>query len=389
LAKIQNIQAVRINLPKRDYSVQPRRDPWSVTDEVANPMSRYPHVKRHRDLWNNAAWERVYCKVTLEDGTWGIGGTSHGRPVAAVIEDHLAPNLIGQDGLAIERLSDMMFRLTKPYGSTGLASYAISAIDLALWDAKGKFLNQPVYRLIGGLQKDKIFCYSTGNDVDWYQELGFKAFKLACPYGPADGIDGMHKNEAFVARIREQVGDECDLMLDCWMAFDVDYTVQLAETLRPYKLKWMEECLIPEDLSAHAEVRQRIPWQTLATGEHWYTHVPFQYALANQYVDILQPDIEWCGGLTTCIKIAHAADAAGKTVILHAGGRTPYGQHFSLAMNNVPWLEYFVGSPPGVPLSESTLLPNMPYAQGGWLEINDEAGFGLHIEEDWIEPFFN
>ena len=84
----------------------------------------------------------------------------------------------------------MMFRLTKPYGTEGLASYAISAVDLALWDLKGKLLGQPVYSLLGGPARDKIFCYATGNDVDWYQELGFRAFKLACPYGPADGLEG-------------------------------------------------------------------------------------------------------------------------------------------------------------------------------------------------------
>ena len=386
--KITSVEAVRVKLPPREWSVTPRRESWAIQDEVANPMSRFPHVKRHRSLWNSTGWDRVYCKVTLEDGTWGLGATSHGRPVAAVIEDHIAPLLTGQDGFAIERLADMMFRLTKPYGSTGLASYAISAVDLALWDAKGKALGQPVYSLIGGPHKDKLFCYATGNDVDWYQELGFQAFKLACPYGPADGYEGIQKNVELVAQVREQIGDDCELMLDCWMAFDVDYTVRLAEALRPYRLKWMEECLIPEDLDGYAELRQRLPWQTLSTGEHWYTHVPFQYALTHQLVDILQPDIEWCGGLSTCIKIAHAADAAGKQVMLHAGGLNAYGQHFSYAMSAVPWLEYFVASPPGVPMSESTPLPGLPYPVDGWLIPSDAPGFGLQIDEAWIEPYF-
>ena len=326
--KIKSIEAVQVNLPQRTPSVTPRRESWQRSAEVANPMSGYPHVKRHRSQWTNTGWDRVWAKVTLEDDSWGLGSTVHGKPVAAIIDDHLAPQLVGQDGFAIERLADMMFRLTKFYGSTGLASYAISAIDLALWDAKGKALDQPVYSLIGGKQKERIFCYSTGNDIDWYQEVGFTAHKLACPYGPADGLVGLSKNVDLIASVREQVGDYCDIMLDCWMAFDVDYTVQLAEALRPYKLKWIEECLIPEDFDAHAELRARLPWQTLTTGEHWYTHVPFQYAIKHNLVDVLQPDIEWVGGLTTCLKIAHAADAAGKKVILHAGARTPYGRHF-------------------------------------------------------------
>jgi L-rhamnonate dehydratase len=387
MPKITDIQAVRVNIPARSQVTTPRRDSWWVNDEVANPMSRYPKVKRHRDLWR-PKWEIVWCKVTLEDGTWGLGSTSHGRPVAAVIDDHLAPLLIGEDGFAIERISDMMYRLTKPYGTAGLASYAISAIDLALWDAKGKALGQPVYSLIGGPQKDKLFCYVTGNDVDWYQELGFKAFKLACPYGPADGLDGLRKNEELVARAREMIGDDGELMLDCWMAFDVEYTVRLAERLRPYKLKWIEECLLTEDLDAHVELRERLPWQGLSTGEHWFTPMPFQWALRHNVVDILQPDIEWVGGLTTCIKIAHAAEAAGKHVMLHAGGRTPFGQHFSIAMGAVPWLEYFCSSPPGVPLTESISGPGTPAAEDGWLVPSDAPGFGLEIDEAWIEPFF-
>ena len=384
--KIKSIETVNVNLPPRQYSVEPRRVSWNSAAEVANPMSRYPHVKRHRSMWTNTGWGKVWVKVTLEDGNWGLGSSTHGKPVAAIIDDHLAPQLVGQDGFAIERLSDMMFRLTKFYGSTGLASYAISAVDLALWDAKGKALGQPVYSLIGGKQKDRLYCYSTGNDIDWYQEVGFTAHKLACPYGPADGLAGLEKNVGLVAAVREQVGDSCEIMLDCWMAFDVDYTVRLAEALRPYRVKWIEECLIPEDFDAHAELRARLPWQTLTTGEHWYTHVPFQYAIKHNLVDILQPDIEWVGGLTTCIKIAHAADAAGKQVILHAGARTPYGQHFSFAMSAVPWIEYFIGADPGIPLSETTWLPGMAYAVDGWLEISDEPGFGLGIEEDWIEP---
>lgn len=386
--KITNIEAVRVAFPKKDFASNAWRESWWVNDEVANPMSHYPRFKRHRSMWR-PEWEMVWCKVTLEDGTWGLGATMYGRPVAAIIEDHLGPHLIGENGLDTGRIADMMFRLTKPYGTEGLASYAISAIDLALWDAKGKVLQQPVYRLIGGAQKERLYCYATGNDVDWSLELGFKGFKVACPYGPADGLEGLDKNEAFVAGIREQIGDECDLMLDCWMAFDVDYAVRLAERLRPYNLRWIEECLIPEDWDGYAELRRRLPWQTLTTGEHWYTHVPFQRAFRHDLVDIVQPDIMWCGGLTTCIKIAHAAEAAGKQVILHTGARYPFGQHFSYAMPAVPWLEYFFEAPPGVPLKDSSLVPGQAVAEQGYLVPSDAPGFGMEIAESWITPFFS
>lgn len=387
--KITDIQAMRMTVPRKgDAQQQPSRQSWHMTAEVANPMSRYPKVKAHRSQWL-PKWEQVWCKVTLEDGTIGLGQTSHGRPVAAIIDDHLGPQLIGENVMATEKLADMLFRLTKPYGSTGLASYAISAIDLALWDARGKVLERPVYELLGGPKQDRIFCYATGNDVDWYQELGFRAFKLACPYGPADGIDGIHRNVEFVGRVREQIGDDSELMLDCWMAFDVDYAVRLIDALRPFRLKWFEECLPPEDLDAHVELRERLPGQTLATGEHWYTHVPFGWAAAHRAVDIVQPDINWCGGVSTCMKIAASADAAGISVMLHGGGNTVFGQHFSHAIPSVPWLECFVGTPPGVPLSENWALPGQASPHNGWLTPSDAPGFGLEFPADWLSPFFS
>jgi len=216
--KIKEISVMRLNTPAQKPPTTPaRRKSWGETAEFANPMSRYPKVKRHRSMWL-PSWEGAWLKVTAEDGTWGVGTIWPAKPLIPVIE-HFASQMVGEDCLAIEMLSDMAFRMTKAYGTQGLASYAISALDLALWDLKGRLFKKPVYSLLGGLCKEKIFCYCTGNDVDWYKELGFKAFKLACPYGPADGIDGIHKNVEFVAQAREIIGDENDLMLDCWMAF--------------------------------------------------------------------------------------------------------------------------------------------------------------------------
>jgi L-rhamnonate dehydratase len=350
-------------------------------------MSRYPRFKAHRSLWL-PSMDEVWCRVTLEDGTWGLGQTLYGRMTASIIEDHLGPRLIGENALAGETLADMLVRLTRPYGATGLASFAVSAIDLALWDARGKLAGKPVYELMGGGAREPMFCYATGNDLDWYLELGFKAFKLACPYGPADGLTGLRKNEAFVARARERIGPDCDLMLDCWMAFDVDYSVRLAEALRPYRLTWIEECLIPEDFDGHIALRERLPWQTLATGEHWFTAVPFQWASSHRVVDILQPDINWCGGLSTCQNIAAAADAAGIKVILHGGGNLAHGQHFSYASRAVPWCEYFVATDPGVPLEQAGHWPGLALPRDGWLQPGDAPGFGLDIPSEWLTPYF-
>ncbi len=272
--KIKEIRAFKIKLPEDNLSnSNEKRPPWTETAEVANPLSRYPKYKR-RSLWTPKLGQ-IACIVTAEDGSWGIGLTTHSGPVMPVINDHFAPLLQGEDCMATEKLWDMMYRFSFPYGPSGIASYAISAVDLALWDLKGKLLDKPVYELLGGPAREDIFCYATGNDTDWYIELGFKATKLACPFGPADGLDGIDKNEELVANAREISGTKSELMLDCWMAFDLEYAVRLAERLRPYNIKWMEDSLIPDDFQGFLEMRRRLPWQTLATGYHWYTPVPF------------------------------------------------------------------------------------------------------------------
>ena len=387
--KIKEIQAVKVNIPFRDIKhTLPRRASWVESAEVANPMSKYPRYKRHRSSWL-PKWGEVFVKVTVEDGTWGLGQTSFGNPVATVIDDHFAPMLIGENCFAVEKIWDMMFRMSKPYGSFGLTSCAMSAIDLALWDVMGKIRNQPVYELLGGPVRDNLFAYATGNDTDWQIELGFKAVKLACPYGPADGLWGLNANEILVAETRELVGDSVEMMLDCYMAFDVDYTIRLARRLKPYQLKWMEEFLIPEDIAGHVEVRNAVNWMSLASGEHLHTRWPFKLLIEQGCLDILQPDIFWVGGITECVKICHMADAAGLTVIFHGGGLNQYGLHLSAAMPNTPWVEYFVGTAPGVPLEETKRFEGETVPKDSYITPNDGPGFGLDIKQEWILPFWD
>jgi len=163
--------------------------------------------------------------------------------------------------------------------------------------------------------------------------------------------------------------------------------VRLTEELRPYKLKWMEEMLRSEDVDAHAQLRQRVPWQTLATGEHWYGTTPFQHAASRHLVDIFQPDINWVGGLTAITKICSIAEAAGISVIPHGGGNTPYGQHACYALPAIPWTECFVATPPGVPPEEAVRLPGMAAPQNGRMVPSDRPGFGVQISEEHLAPF--
>ena len=384
--KIKSIKAFLIanDLTGGQIITAPRRPDWTDNPEVAGPMSRFPRFKKLRSSWLPNL-RSVGVIVTAADGSWGFGASRYGNPVASLINEHLGPLLVGENSMAIELLWDMMWRAASPYGAAGLASYAISAIDFALWDLKGKTLNRPVFELLGGPVRDKQVCYATGNDTDWHLELGFRATKLACPFGPTDGLAGIDGNEALVARTRELIGPNTELMLDCWMGLDVDFAVRLAERLRPYNLKWIEECLIADDMDGWDVLRQRIPWQTLATGEHWHTMLPFMQAAARRSVDVFQPDIAWVGGVTALVKICHLAEAAGIPVIPHAAMNSPFGQHVCIAMPNIPLGEFFLGSPPGVPLAEVTPFPGMAVPRDGVLVPNDGSGFGLALSLDDLE----
>jgi len=384
--KIKEVRAVEIDITPRPKT-PPRKPNRAGSIEMIAPMSRYPEFKGHRSSWApQQKWKTAACVVTADDGTWGLGITPFGSPVVSIINDHFAPKLVGQNCMATEKLWDWMRRMSSAYSSAGLASYAISAVDVALWDLKGKLLKRPVYELLGGPQKDKIFCYATGFDTEWYMELGFKATKIFLTHSPTDGLDGIKRNVELVAQTREMIGDDVELMVDCWMSLDVEYTVRLAELLRPYRIKWLEDYLLPEDLEGYTQIRQRLPWQTLATGEHWYTPLPFMTAANRGLVDIFQPDVLWVGGISASVRICHIAEAAGLSVITHGGMNYPYGQHLAYAMPAIPWGERSQGvSSPGVPLEEMTWLPGTAVIKDGYLVPSDAPGFGLEVTMEWLE----
>lgn len=365
-------------------NVGARRAPWLVGAEVANPMSRYPRYKALRSSWRGD-FDAIGVIVTADDGSWGFGTSVFGHATTSLVNDHLGPLLEGENPLATDKLWDMMMRIASPYSPSGLASYAISAIDLALWDLKGRILKMPVYELAGGPARDTQICYATGNDTDWHMELGFTATKLACPYGTTDGLGGVSKNEDLVAKTRELIGPDIELMLDCWMAFDVEFAVRLAERLRPYNIRWIEDCLIPEDMASHKALRERLPWMTLTGGEHWYTPYTFFNGAKDRLFDIFQPDIHWVGGFTACRRIADITEASGLETILHAGMNSPYGQHFTFSHPNVSWGEYFVGGAPGLPLEKSTGYPGMAVPQGGYCKPSDAPGFGHGFTRDALQ----
>jgi L-rhamnonate dehydratase len=376
--EISDIYTVSVEVPDPDVEAEPRREPWYEGTRVANPLSGYPRYADDRSEWR-PSFERFGCIVESGDGTRGFATGVHGAPVASLVDDHLGPRLVGENPMAIEKIYDMATRMCEPLGKSGITAFAVSAIDRALWDLKGKHLDVPVYELLGGPAREELTCYATGNDTDWYAELGFEATKLACPYGPADGEAGVRKNAELVAEARETMGPDAEVMLDCWMAFDEAYTVRLANELREHDVAWIEEALPPERIEAHAAVRERLPWATLATGEHWFTVERFQEAASRRLVDVFQPDVDWFG-LTPVVKVAAIAEAAGIDLVPHAAGNSVYGQHVCYALPAIDRTEFFVGTAPGVPLEAGRWLPGQAVPEEGTMTPPDDPGFGVDMD---------
>jgi len=277
----------------------------------------------------------------------------------------------------------MKFRATLNYGRKGLPIQAISAIDLALWDLLGKIRKEPVYALLGGKTKARLPVYCTTARPDLAMEMGFVGAKIPCPYGPADGEKGFRENVKFFREWRQAVGPDYPLMLDCYMALTVPYTVRLARELAPLGLKWIEEYLPPDEYDGYRSVRERMVGcdVLLTTGEHEYTRHGFLQLLDSRCVDIIQPDITWLGGITEARRVVAMASAYGVMVIPH--GSSVYAYHLQYAFMNCPVAEYINLSPKAdqiVPYF-GDLFTNEPLPKDGYIDLPSRPGFGVELNE--------
>ncbi len=346
--KITSVRLVNPR-PKRPVpAYTPAAGSWSTQNvEVANPMSIYPKYKATRSLFFPDAGRMpgFTVEIMTDKGVKGYG--SGGAGGGAVVEGHLTKLLLGEDPFDIEKLWDIQWRSTMHYGRMGVTMNAISGVDLALWDLIGNALGMPVFRLLGGQTKERIPAYCTGNDIEQHVEFGFRRVKLAMPHGPADGREGMRKNEEVVKRARAALGQDGDIMLDCWMAWTERYTIEMAGLLEPYRIYWMEEVLQPHDYAGFGRLRKAIQSTRIVTGEHEYGRYGFRNLLEHESAEIWQPDLHWCGGLTEVRKIAAMAAAYDIPVIPHGGGTGQDGLHFIMAAQNSPWAEMFLPAPGG------------------------------------------
>ncbi|MSP83214.1 MAG: L-rhamnonate dehydratase [Alphaproteobacteria bacterium] len=356
---------------------------WIVDARQANPMSIYPNRTDLRTGGGDAA-AGILVEIEGADGTVGIATGSGGIAACAIIEQGLAGLLVGADPRDTAKAWDQMYRTSLPYGRKGVALMAISAVDLALWDLLGRLRGEPVYRLAGGATRDRIAVYGTGPDPTVHQRLGFFGAKVPFPYGPSDGREGLAANVRAIAAHRQAVGSDYPLMVDCFMALDVPYALEFARKVEPYGLYWIEEALHPDDWEGYRHLKAAAPWVRWVTGEHEYTRWGFRNLVQHRAIDIIQPDLMWCGGFTEALRIAALASAFDVTVVPHAGG--VYSYHFAMTQPTVPFVEYCNTSPKGdaIPSVFGAMFEGEPLASDGTITLSDAPGWGLTLKRDAV-----
>lgn len=293
----------------------------------------------------------VFVEIETDEGLTGIGGPIT-EDIAFIIDRDFRWLLNGADALATERLWDKMYRHAI-HGRKGTMMLAISAIDCALWDLRGKAAGLPVHRLLGGPVRETFPAYASAlgyslqpervaERARMFTSQGYSAMKWFFRDGPTDGKPGMARNVALVQTLRDAVGPDVDLMMDAWSSWDVPYTVQMSERLEDLGLRWIEEPVFADKIAACAEIRRRsrVP---IASGEHEYTRWGIKQLLDAGAVDILQPDIYWAGGISEMVKIAALASAYDIPLIPH-GDSSMATAHFIAAQPPTlcPMLEYLV-----------------------------------------------
>src|SRR5262245_9312042 len=366
---------------------------FSPGDRQAQALDRYPEFNRPRASAPAADIPQpihaIYVEIQAGPQLSGLFGPIE-MTQAYVIGRTLRPYLLGRDPLATELLLDQMLRLDR-HGRSGLFVTAISAVDCALWDLKGKAWGQPVYRLLGGPTRPSVPAYASmlGFPIEpaaavevarAYQAQGFGAQKWFFRYGPGDGAEGMERNLALAQALRDALGPHYPLMFDAFMGWDLPYATAMVRALAPLRPTWMEEPVPPERVAALRQIRQAagVP---LATGEHIYTRWQAKELLAAGAVDVLQVDPDWTGGISELVKIGALASAFEVPLIAHGHSLLP-ALHVAAAQSpqTVPMVEYlvryqehkqFFHAPIYQPIHGTVSLPELP-------------GLGIELDETKI-----
>ncbi len=336
-------------------------------------------------------------EVETDTGLVGLGNVALAPRIAkAIVDQYLAPLVIGQDPFDNEYLWQRMYRSTLAWGRKGIGMAAISGVDIALWDLMGKATGKPVFKLLGGRTKEKIPCYASKlyrtdlgemqKEAASYLEQGFKAFKMRFGYGPRDGVAGVRENVKSVEAIREVVGYENDLMLECYMGWNLEYAKRILPKLERFEPRWLEEPVIADDIDGYAELNQltSIP---ISGGEHEYTLHGFKQLLDKKAVSVVQYDTNRVGGITAAHKINALCEAYSVPVIPHAGQMHNY--HLTMSTLASPMSEYFPVH--DVEVGNELfyyIFKGDPQPQNGFLDLDDNVpGLGLSIDDRYLDQF--
>jgi L-alanine-DL-glutamate epimerase-like enolase superfamily enzyme len=332
----------------------------------------------------------IYVQVETDAGLSGLFG-----PIMAdqayQIGTRLRPHLLGQDPLAVEHLWDVMARQDR-HARKGTMMMAISAVDIALWDVRGKAAGWPVYRLLGGPTRAAVPAYASmlGHSLQpdlvrqralAFRAEGYAAQKWFLRYGPGDGAAGMARNVELVRTVRETLGEDYDIMFDAWLGWDVPYTVEMGKRIAPFHPRWLEEPLQPDRIGGYAEVRRAVS-VPIASGEHEYTRWGFKVLLDAEGVDVIQADPDWAGGITEMTKIIALASAYDKPVIPHGHSVLP-ALHLIAAQSPAvcPLLEYLVlHNPHKQWFHKEKFVP-----EGGLVRLPQQPGLGIELDEALIQ----
>lgn len=380
---IKAVRALTVRGGGADYHDQG----WGhwIDDHIGTPMGKYPEYRQSRQSFGINVLGTLVVEIEADDGTVGFAVTTAGEIGAYIVEKHLSRFLIGRKVTEIEKIWDQMYFATQYYGRKGVVLNTISGVDLALWDLLAKVRKEPVHALLGGPVRDELQFYATGARPDLAKQMGFIGGKMPLHHVPAEGEEGLRKNIEELATMRERVGEDFWLMFDCWMSLDLNYAIKLAHKAHEYGLKWVEECLSPDDYWGYAELRKNVPKGMLVTtGEHEATRWGFRMLLEMGCCDLIQPDVGWCGGVTELIKISALADAHGALVVPH--GSSVYSYHFVITRQNSPFAEFLMMAPKAdevVPMFTPLLLDE-PVPVNGRMKASalDKPGFGVRLNPE-------
>jgi len=344
--------------------------------------------------------QHVLVEIRCDNGLtgWGecLGAAAPNIAIVKFYRDHL----IGRNPLATEVLWAELYHLLRDQGQRGLAITALSGIDVALWDIKGKYFDTPISTLLGGCFRERVSAYATGafrrDGVDRistnaaecaeYVAAGFQAVKIKIGFGVAEDL-------AVICAVRDAIGDKVRLMIDANHGYTVQEAVALGNRAAQYDIDWFEEPVIPEHLAAYREVRHRQPI-AVAGGETWQGRFAFREPLEKRCIDIVQPDLCGCGGFTEMRRIADMAALQGVRLVPHV-----WGTAVQIAAS-LQFLAAQVPDPlrqqPVAPIFEFDRTPN-PFRQAiitapiehdnGWVDIPSGAGLGIDINRKALRDF--